>query len=99
MDGKARARLLFLFYGLLFIAVAAFANYLFERRFFGPVFFGLAPGNIVYLALSLVFPRAFPNGLLTWNREGRIVLGIALVVALVLLALLLYGIPALGYVG
>ena len=94
LNGKARSRVLILSYGLLFVVVAAFVNYLFERRFLGPVFLGLASGNALYVALGLVLPRAFPNGLLTLNREGRIVLGITLGVAMVLLALLLYGVPA-----
>ena len=98
MNGKTRARLLLLLYGLLFVIVAASVTYLLGARLFGPVFLGLALGNALFVALGLVLPRAFPNGLLTWNREGRIVLSIALGVALVLLALLVCGAPALGHV-
>ena len=53
----------------------------------------------MYAMLGLIFPRAFPNGLLTRNREGRIVLSIVIGVALILLAALLFGAPDLGYVG
>ena len=96
MDGKARSRMLILSYGLVFVVVAAFVNHLFERRFFEPVFLGLALGNVLYVTLGLLVPQAFPNGLLTCNRQGKIFAGIVFGVVPILLAGLLYGVPASG---
>lgn len=69
MNGPGRSRVKVLLGGLPFVSVAVFANYLFERRSFGPVFLGLSLGNALFV-LGLVSRKALLDGLLFSNRKG-----------------------------